>query len=471
MSEVRIAAVNSRTKLAVWAVWTLMLGIAGWFVVQYGSPIFFGDDWAIAPVLTGEQPVSASWLWSQHNEHRIPIPRLILLGLYAVSNNDLRAPMFFNLVLLAALSVAMILRAATLRGRLHLTDAIFPLILLHLGQAENLIWSWQVGFVVPSVLVGILLLIVVSGTSFRGRPRHGLVAGVCLLMLPLCGANGLLWAFPLSVWACIATVPLLRSPQEDERSAGVAVAMLLLLTAVVSVLYLVGYQQPSSHPPPPHLIGLIKTSLVFLSTLFGMVASFGIVALASSTLGALFLLLLGAGPAMALLKRSWYTEEVIGRHEWIRAAGIVLLLSGPLLLAATVGWGRAGLGTSFGFASRYTTLVAPAFCCVYLVWILYGSQATRQKVQMALFAFAALLVPIHFAQGTDWAHDRRSKLASFERDLRRGLPGDILAERHADALGGVAPAELEGHLRAMEAAGIGEFRRLRTDGITRRHAR
>ena len=31
------------------------------------------------PQLIGVQPITATWLWEQHNEHRIPLPKLILV--------------------------------------------------------------------------------------------------------------------------------------------------------------------------------------------------------------------------------------------------------------------------------------------------------------------------------------------------------------------------------------------------------
>ena len=54
------------------------------------------DEWELVPALAREQPISPAWLWAQHNEHRIPLPKLVLLGLFAVSDNDIRSGMFFN---------------------------------------------------------------------------------------------------------------------------------------------------------------------------------------------------------------------------------------------------------------------------------------------------------------------------------------------------------------------------------------
>ena len=87
-----------------------------------------------------------------------------------------------------------------------------------------------------------------------------------------------------------------------------------------------------------------------------------------------------------------------------------------------------------------------------------------------MFGVAALLAPIDFVQGTDWGQDRRSELARFERDLRSGIPADLLAARYASTLGVTPPGELKSQLEAMHAAGIGEFRWLVPSVVMRQQA-
>src|SRR4051794_5713707 len=95
----------------VWATWGLMLAAALMFVWRYGSNVPSWDEWDMVPTLTGEQPISATWLWSQHNEHRIPLPRLLFLLLNHVAGPDFRVMMFFNLLAMGVLAFALILAA------------------------------------------------------------------------------------------------------------------------------------------------------------------------------------------------------------------------------------------------------------------------------------------------------------------------------------------------------------------------
>src|SRR6516225_7885299 len=73
------------------------------FAATYGCNVPFGEEWEVmGPVLAGKQPVTLHWLWSQSNEHRVPVPKLVLLGLLKLTNCDFRAGMFFNVLALGA---------------------------------------------------------------------------------------------------------------------------------------------------------------------------------------------------------------------------------------------------------------------------------------------------------------------------------------------------------------------------------
>src|ERR1700740_3081887 len=100
-----------------------MLVAALAFVGKYGSNVPYWDEWNMVPVLVGDQPVDAHWLWSEHNGHRIPLPRLLLLGLYKLTGSDFRAGMYFNVFALGALAFTMIWVAKGQRGETSYADA------------------------------------------------------------------------------------------------------------------------------------------------------------------------------------------------------------------------------------------------------------------------------------------------------------------------------------------------------------
>ncbi len=103
----------------------------------------FEMKWNLVDAITGAQPVTLQWLRAPHNGHRIPFPRLVLLGLYKASGGDFRVGMYFNVTVLAAAAAILMWASKRNRGKTSVADAVFPMLLLHWGHYENLLWSWQ----------------------------------------------------------------------------------------------------------------------------------------------------------------------------------------------------------------------------------------------------------------------------------------------------------------------------------------
>jgi hypothetical protein len=183
----------------VWGTWAGMLVLGLGFVLLYGSNVPYWDDWDMVPYMTGDLPVTPGWLWAQHNEHRIALPKLLFLGLYRAGGNDLRLCMVYSVLALGLVAAAMILAMRLRRGYTLAFDALFPLVLLHLGQPQNLLWAFQLGFITGTLLVALLLALMVLGPTAGGSTRLVGIA-VLTLLLPLCGANALAFVPGLALW-------------------------------------------------------------------------------------------------------------------------------------------------------------------------------------------------------------------------------------------------------------------------------
>jgi len=75
-------------RFFVWGLWFLTLVGAFSFVARYGSNFPVCDDWAFVQYATGEEQITAESLWHQHNEHRIPLPKVVSLALSKLSRCD-----------------------------------------------------------------------------------------------------------------------------------------------------------------------------------------------------------------------------------------------------------------------------------------------------------------------------------------------------------------------------------------------
>ena len=77
--------------ILVWAVWVFATVAMFLDVLHYTRNIPYMDDWAMVPVITGHESISLRWAWTQHNEHRVLLPRLILASLFRWVAPDFRA--------------------------------------------------------------------------------------------------------------------------------------------------------------------------------------------------------------------------------------------------------------------------------------------------------------------------------------------------------------------------------------------
>lgn len=217
------------------SVWIAMTAAAFWFVWRYSDNVPAPDEWSMVPVATGHVPVTWTWLWSPWIGHRLPLPRLVLLGLYRLSGLDFRAAQYLQVAVLAAVSLLLMPVAARFRGRPSWSDGIFPVILLSWVHWYNWLCGWQIQF---TLSVALTLLVLICGMYQRWT-----LAGVCLLLLPLLGSNGLVVAAALIPWFLF---------QAARTRSGTLVAF-AAVTAVEIGFYVFGlsFESPPLYHPAP----------------------------------------------------------------------------------------------------------------------------------------------------------------------------------------------------------------------------
>ena len=446
----------------VWATFAVMTLIALACIVRYGRNIPLAEDWLMVPPMTGHEPHLASWLWAQNNEHRSPLPRLILLGVLATTH-DFRAGMVFNVLSLAGLAAAMILTARYLRsGVTRASDAFFPLALLHLGDWENLVWAWQFQFVSSALLICALMLAIVRQ---RGAPTIGqsVIAALSLVLLPLTGASGLVFAIALAPWAAWVGMAQLREARAAHRSS--TRGALLLASAIAAPLlvgvYFIGYVRPWWNPPNPGPLPTLKTTLRFLALAWGAAArnayAISIVAIVLVLAATLFVL-------VRALARARGAERQ-------RAFGLLSFAGGCGVLALAIGWGRAATDMVSGMPMRYVLFAVPALCATYFIWELYAAESPRRWLEAALCVAMLVLLPwnteagfgLPGRPGASWRGWYVTGMKSVEQDIRNGVPRLEMASRHREFLMHWDEQKLAAGMRMLHDAHIGPFSGLRDD--------
>ena len=439
----RALRVDAGALFFVWAVWLAQSLLLLDHALSYSVNIPFLDDWDMVPILTGRRPVTLEWLWSQHNEHRIAIPRLLYLALMKLGGYDFRAGVVFDVVVLSATAAALFIAARSIRGRTLYSDAFFPLALLHWGQTENLVWGFTIPLVLGSALVACLLCVLMKPgpLSFRAA----LLLALCALALPLISATGLALVPALAVCTVLAGWELRRS-QPASRSAWISISAAGFLSLGVLFLYFVGYHRPPGHMASPSLGATLKATLQFLSIGFGSHTK------VYWPVSGAFVAALTVATALALL---WAIAR--SQEERPRALRAALFLGGMVCLAGGVGWARIAIYPEGVFASRYVTLAAPFLCCIYLAWEVVRRPPAARFVQMLLFSVSTVLV-----LGNDYAGFVEAKGLQELRqpaltDLQNGVPLAVVAQRHCGAIYICGTGFLVRRMRMLRDEEIGVF--------------
>src|SRR6516164_9008103 len=79
--------------MAVCSLWAAMVSVLVAMVAYCGANIPLLDEYHQLPLLLG-QPLHLHYLWMPWSEHRVPMTRLMLIGLARLTHADVRAPMF-----------------------------------------------------------------------------------------------------------------------------------------------------------------------------------------------------------------------------------------------------------------------------------------------------------------------------------------------------------------------------------------
>ncbi|MGA2061368.1 MAG: hypothetical protein ABSG67_12870 [Thermoguttaceae bacterium] len=438
-----LAAAN-REALLAWGIWAILTLAGLCFVTIYGLPFPFGiDEWRWIGQATGNEPVTFAWLWSQHNEHRMFLPRLIYLGLGSISGFDFRLGCYFNVFMLSGLSLAMMKAARALRGKTCLCDAFFPLVLLHWGQFDNLIWGFQLNFVTSVVLEGTILLIVLRCGSQISLKSVVLVT-LCLVLLGLCGSYGLVFLPPMACWLFYAAACKWLSG--GSRAKQIALVM-LVFAAMPAALVWMYIQGLSASPEYMGLYASLRTGIEFIS--FGIGPAAKEIWPVSG-----FLILI----VCAIIVRQCLMVFRNQPAQRLRAAGFLMFFAGIFTLATAIGFGRAYIGPMGGFETRYITLSAPLLLLVFFLYEVHGSPAMKHHVPRILFALMSVLFVINTQKGISYSRNLWKQTGKFEQDMRDGISAEAMGMRYAEQWGHEARELIPTRLVWLQTARLGLYR-------------
>ena len=429
----------------------------------------FMDDWQFVPLIEQVRGGDIPWkaLVAPHDEHRLLIPRVLIIATTILSGGNYRAQCFLTVAVVAALSLALLflLRRSLGPGRpAAVAWLLANLVLFSPIQWHNWLWPMQFAYFLPFTFLGLALAAWYSDLGTGARHALALLA-----------AWAATWSFiqGLLLWPVLVAVVLRDARYGSTRERRIAGAGWAFSGLLAGFLYLHGLWQNSADPSYAYLHEGVPPTSSTLALLradpLGTLGKMGQFALAmfGNALGrgfpvesnlrfamAVGLVLLVAGVAF------WVVLARRGRLDGARFAFAALFAHG-FLTAALVGLGRVWNGPGQPLTPRYATF--GTFCLlpvVLLGCLVFASDAAASPAEGAgpgpwrtrLLVACGILVGM---LGVNWAYGlammgewRDTQLVS-----RTGVHFALKLRSSLLSFAGGRPKFLRGRIEALDRLG------------------
>jgi hypothetical protein len=338
------------------------------YIHRFAVNVPFWDEWELVLLLKTPPSLSTmDYLWSQHNEHRIVFPRLVLFSLARATRFNVVAPIYFDL-LLASFSLLGLWFIYQKLGESSVWLFVpVSWFIFNLGHWENILCGWQVSFYL-AVAASIWALYLLSRSS---------TVSLSTALAVFCGLVG---SFSLSSGLLIWPVGLVylinvRAKVMQTLSWG-------LLGTLTVIAYLWGFTLEITHLPAPTVVlsQPVKTVEFFLAHVGAPLGTDRLYW--SAIVGATLLGLFGFG-----LWSEIKQNQMIARGTAV-AAALVLF---SLLSSAAVTLGRSGLGMESALVSRYKTFSILGVIGLYMILVRRAARGNRPRSRGALVSLVLFL--------------------------------------------------------------------------------
>jgi hypothetical protein len=378
--------------------------LSAYLVVVTYTSLPHWDEWSQIDFAANRSAQSTlDWLWSQHNQHRLVIPRLFLLAdlrWFHATQGFLLASIFgIQLLHLLLLSWSMRILGRWQQGLWLTGTGLAAFCLFSPAQWENFTWGFQTCFVLPGMFatlswIGLLLYWIHSEEELsRGGPwKYLLLSVAAALGASYSLSNGnLLW--PLLVGAAL----LLRL-----RLA--AVLSFVIAGAVSTAVYLNNYYRPASFP---------QSAETLLQMLKYLTAYFGSSWVSLNVHAAEFIGAAGVAVLLFLLLR--LPSYVRDRRPF--SIQLVLTLLFCLATGMVTALARMVFGIPQAFSSRYQTVALLFWCCMGLLLLGRAFSLSQTRKADFLWVQALLLAIMLFAAGRVGLPLSRARLQGFQLNV------------------------------------------------------
>jgi hypothetical protein len=351
------------------------------YVWLFGVNVVYGDEWRLAILF--DKPNLAR-LWVQLNEHRIFVPKVVILSLGSLTKWNTVAEMYVTqTLLLTTLLVIFVAFDGSIRSRWKPVLVVpVAFLVFSLRQGATMLMGLLMQFILVltfAVLAFYFLSVLGRNTSHRRLLFPAALVGATLASLS--SAQGLL------VWP-VGVVQMLVC-QPGRRAKWILVGAWSLLGVAEWLVYFLDYHIPAhitASPPDDLVVGPFYFLRFFLTALGSSLSWWQEPAFAIG-----FLLLVLVGASIFLVIRQGRLAEY---SFWTS----LLLFSFLILLAVTVG--RAERGLDQALVSRYTTY---SILGVVGLYAMLAKLHFESKSHSTAILFGTLLIVVMLALPVTYA--------------------------------------------------------------------
>jgi len=322
----------------------------------------------------------------QHNEHRIGTGLFVMKFLASLSSWNIRYETYFTGILILASSVFALLLKKKLFKKLDIFDIFIPYIFLNLYQWENLLWGFQIAFVLPLFFLFISLYLF----TFRASFLRNILVSIIVLFSAYSSFHG---------W-------------EGKKGKKHLLSLVLPALFVLST-YFIGYEFRTKNLmtgiEEVHLLSVLQYLCFQINNYVG-----------NQSYGTLFYFL----PVLFLflfLVVLYKTIKVKGETKYFIILSVFLYSFLFMLFTVT---GRLHSGVHQAMASRYVTHMTPLFFGSYLVLRILWRKKRKNLLFILIFLFACFSAANNHLN-YNHAEARRKKLVEWKDCfLENGIVSD-----------------------------------------------
>jgi hypothetical protein len=357
-----MARILSARVLASLVIIALPLAM-GALVARRAVDIPSWDEWEWADLVYKMHlgTLQFSDVWTQHNEHRMLLPNLLILALARFGGWDPVREQFLSLgvLVLSQLAILVMIQRTSRAPFRTAAGLIASLLLYGIWQSENLGWGFQLAWFLCNLsAIAVALLLGQKGR----RPAHVLLALFVAVLGSFSSSQGLV------VWAVGAVAIVLTFRRRVLTLVIWAIAATITYRIYRHGMYAVesGHFNLLAHP-----IAAANYILAYLGSPVAREFGAGV-----STVAGLIVMCALFASLVSDIRSQHRVRRLLRNASWYALAAF------PILCAIATASGRAGYGVDQALASRYTTISG-------LTWVVAVALAATRGINVGRLTIGA----------------------------------------------------------------------------------